>query len=217
LKPGEFVHSFGDAHLYLNHIEQAELQLTRSPFALPRMHLNPGVKDISDSATRTSAGGYQAHPHIAAAVARFDGAAPRDPARSAAGLRACLFLHSRSCRVREARRSGRCDADEHRARVLHRRRVFCDIAEFAGAPAASRSGSINYSTFRDGTGSISKICSCAPPFGARVSARRCSSIWPSAAAPRMFARRMVRTRLGTSVDRVLQIAGAQAMSVDIFA
>ena len=46
LKAGEFVHSFGDAHLYLNHIEQAELQLSRAPMALPTMHINPTVKDI---------------------------------------------------------------------------------------------------------------------------------------------------------------------------
>jgi len=46
LQPGDFVHTFGDAHLYLNHLEQAELQLTRTPRALPVMKLNPAVKDI---------------------------------------------------------------------------------------------------------------------------------------------------------------------------
>ncbi|MBI1216178.1 MAG: thymidylate synthase [Alphaproteobacteria bacterium] len=46
LKPGEFVHSFGDLHLYTNHIEQAKLQLTRKPHKLPRMELNPYVKDL---------------------------------------------------------------------------------------------------------------------------------------------------------------------------
>jgi thymidylate synthase len=46
LKPGEFVHTFGDAHLYLNHLEQARLQLGRTPKPLPVMRLNPAVKDL---------------------------------------------------------------------------------------------------------------------------------------------------------------------------
>src|SRR4029077_5392566 len=46
LKPGEFIHTFGDAHLYLNHLEQARLQLARAPRALPAMKINPAVKDI---------------------------------------------------------------------------------------------------------------------------------------------------------------------------
>jgi thymidylate synthase len=46
LKPGDFVHTLGDAHLYMNHLEQARLQLTRAPRALPRMHLNPKVTDL---------------------------------------------------------------------------------------------------------------------------------------------------------------------------
>src|ERR1700742_1519021 len=48
LEPGEFVHRLGDAHLYLNHVEQAQLQLSRSPYPLPKMHLNPAVKNIFD-------------------------------------------------------------------------------------------------------------------------------------------------------------------------
>ena len=70
LKPGEFVHSFGDAHLYLNHLDQAREQLTRKPYPSPRMCLNPDVKDIfafrySDFTLEN----YQAHPHIRAEVA----------------------------------------------------------------------------------------------------------------------------------------------------
>jgi thymidylate synthase len=70
LKAGEFVHSFGDAHLYSNHIEQAELQLSRAPLALPTMHINADVKDIfAFKYEDFRLEGYEAHPHIAAPVA----------------------------------------------------------------------------------------------------------------------------------------------------
>jgi thymidylate synthase len=70
LKPGDFVHTFGDAHLYTNHIEQAKEQLTRKPLALPEMHLNPHVKSIFDFKFEDfELIGYEAHPHIKAPVA----------------------------------------------------------------------------------------------------------------------------------------------------
>jgi thymidylate synthase len=70
LKPGEFIHTFGDAHLYLNHLEQAREQLTRKPYPLPTMTLNPAVKDIFGFTFEDFAlENYQAHPHIKAAVA----------------------------------------------------------------------------------------------------------------------------------------------------
>jgi thymidylate synthase len=70
LKPGEFIHTFGDAHLYSNHIEQAELQLTREPRPLPEMRLNPQVKSIFDFKFEDfELVGYDPHPHIKAAVA----------------------------------------------------------------------------------------------------------------------------------------------------
>jgi thymidylate synthase len=70
LAPGEFIHTLGDAHLYLNHVEQARLQLSRAPRALPVMTLNPAVRDLfafryEDFVLE----GYDPHPHIKAAVA----------------------------------------------------------------------------------------------------------------------------------------------------
>lgn len=65
LKPGEFIHTLGDAHIYLNHIEQARLQLTREPYALPRMVLNPEIGNISDfSYEDFTLIDYISHPHI---------------------------------------------------------------------------------------------------------------------------------------------------------
>jgi thymidylate synthase len=70
LEPGEFVHTFGDAHLYLNHLEQAEEQLKRSPRPLPRMEINKAVRSISDfTFDDFTLRGYDPHPHIAAPVA----------------------------------------------------------------------------------------------------------------------------------------------------
>ena len=69
LQPGDFVHTFGDAHLYLNHLEQARLQCTREPYPLPQMKINPNVKDIFgfhfDDFELVN---YQAHPHIKAEI-----------------------------------------------------------------------------------------------------------------------------------------------------
>jgi thymidylate synthase len=65
LQPGEFIHTFGDAHIYLNHIEQVKLQLTRQPLPLPVMHLNPAVTDIFDfKFDDFTLLNYQSHPHI---------------------------------------------------------------------------------------------------------------------------------------------------------
>jgi len=65
LKPGDFIHTLGDAHIYLNHLEQVKLQLTREPFPLPKMIINPDVSDIFsfrfDDFTLTD---YNSHPHI---------------------------------------------------------------------------------------------------------------------------------------------------------
>ncbi len=70
LEPGEFIHTFGDAHLYLNHLEQARLQLEREPYPLPRMKLNPAIRDIFEfNFEDFELVGYQAHPHIKAQVA----------------------------------------------------------------------------------------------------------------------------------------------------
>jgi thymidylate synthase len=70
LKPGEFVHTFGDAHLYLNHLEQADEQLKRSTRALPRMEIDPEVKSIFKfKYDDFKLVGYDPHPHISAPVA----------------------------------------------------------------------------------------------------------------------------------------------------
>jgi thymidylate synthase len=70
LKPGDFVHTLGDAHLYLNHREQAELQLTRQPRALPHLTINPAVRSIDGFAfSDFTLVGYEPHPHIKAPVA----------------------------------------------------------------------------------------------------------------------------------------------------
>jgi thymidylate synthase len=69
-KPGEFIHTFGDAHLYLNHLDQAREQLTRRPHSLPTMKLNPDVTNIFGFCYEDfTLENYQAHPHIKAPVA----------------------------------------------------------------------------------------------------------------------------------------------------
>lgn len=69
LQPGEFIHTLGDAHLYRNHLDQARLQLTREPRPLPRMILNPEVKNLEDFKYEDfTLEGYDPHPHIKAEV-----------------------------------------------------------------------------------------------------------------------------------------------------
>ena len=70
LKAGDFVHTLGDAHLYANHLDQADLQLTREPLALPTMHINLDIDDIfAFTFEDFELAGYEAHPHIAAPIA----------------------------------------------------------------------------------------------------------------------------------------------------
>ncbi|MCB1720359.1 MAG: thymidylate synthase, partial [Alphaproteobacteria bacterium] len=70
LKPGEFIHTFGDAHLYSNHVEQAKEQLSRKPYPLPKMHINEAVTNIFDFKYEDfELVGYESHPHIKAPVA----------------------------------------------------------------------------------------------------------------------------------------------------
>ena len=70
LKPGEFIHTFGDAHLYVNHFEQADIQRSRVPLPLPTMNINPIINDLFGfTYDDFELAGYEAHPHIAAPVA----------------------------------------------------------------------------------------------------------------------------------------------------
>ena len=70
LNPGDFIHTLGDAHLYNNHLTQAELQLSRKPYTLPQMKLNPAITDILRfKADDFELQNYQAHEHIKASVA----------------------------------------------------------------------------------------------------------------------------------------------------
>ena len=70
LEPGDFIHTLGDAHLYLNHLEQVETQLAREPYQLPRMRLNPEVRDLFAFRFEDfELLDYQCHPHIKAPVA----------------------------------------------------------------------------------------------------------------------------------------------------
>ena len=70
LQPGEFVHTFGDVHLYLNHLEQARIQLSRQPYPPPRMRLNPNVRSLFDfTYEEITLESYQHHPPIAAPIA----------------------------------------------------------------------------------------------------------------------------------------------------
>ena len=70
LQPGDFVHTLGDAHLYLNHLQQADLQLSRTPFALPRLRINPDVQDLfAFKFEDFELIDYQHHAHIKAPVA----------------------------------------------------------------------------------------------------------------------------------------------------
>jgi thymidylate synthase len=70
LQAGDFVHTLGDAHIYVNHLEQVQLQLTREPKALPSLHINPDVKNIFDFCYEDfTLTGYDPHPHIRGEVA----------------------------------------------------------------------------------------------------------------------------------------------------
>ena len=70
MKAGKFVHTFGDAHLYLNHLDQAKLQLSREVISLPKLHLNPDIKNVFDFKFEDiEIKNYESHPAISAPIA----------------------------------------------------------------------------------------------------------------------------------------------------
>ena len=70
LQPGEFIHTFGDVHLYRNHLDQARLQLNREPRPLPQLRLNPAIRELDDVRFEDiELTGYDPHPHIPGAIA----------------------------------------------------------------------------------------------------------------------------------------------------
>ena len=146
-KPGEFVHTFGDAHLYLNHLEQARLQLSRAPRALPTMRLNPAVKDIFgfryEDFTVEGLRSASAHQGRGGGVSLVIRAA--QPADSA-----LIFSLVRELAEYEKLSAEVVATEEAIAAALFARepRVFCDIAEWNGEPAGFTTWFLNFSTFR---------------------------------------------------------------------
>ncbi len=94
LQPGDFVHSFGDAHLYLNHIEQAQLQLTRSPHAFPVMHIADRSDLFAFEEGDFRLEGYDPHPHIRAEVVGMSLKAATDP------IQEVCDLYAERCAIR---------------------------------------------------------------------------------------------------------------------
>ena len=188
LKPGEFVHSFGDAHLYLNHLDQAREQLTRTPYPLPTMRINPEVTDIFGFVCEDFTLENYRPIRTSRPRWRFECSHDDHPPRHAGRCRAGLFLHPRTGGVRED--VGRCRDQRSR----NRRRAVRPTTRASSAtspsgtasPPVSRCGSTISPPSAAATASISKICSCGRNFAAMASARRCwwgspSAAWPKAA------------------------------------
>src|SRR5262245_18313089 len=185
LKPGDFVHSLGDAHLYSNHLEQAKLQLTRPTRPLPTMKINPEVKDIFSFRYEDFVlEGYDPHPHIKAefAVCTAECPSPSDlrvPLKrdwsfpSFASLRNTKRSRMRSRRPKR-RSPTHCFAPA-RLRIATSRNGTV-------SPRVSRSGSSISPPSAAGTASTWKTCSFARRCGERASARRCWRIWPGVAS-----------------------------------
>ncbi len=149
LKPGEFIHTLGDAHLYLNHLEQARLQLSRAPHALPAMRLNPAVNDLFgfrfEDFTLENYAAASAHQSAsrgmsAPASLTIRPAAPADTA----------LVFALICELADYENlQGEVDATpEEIAAALFAEtpRVFCDIAEWDGEAAGFALWFVNFST-----------------------------------------------------------------------
>ena len=172
LKPGDFVHTLGDAHLYLNHLDQAREQLKREPRKLPTMRLNPEVHRIFDFVyERLRAAGLRP---ASAHQGGGGGLSFVDPERRAEGRSGHPAADQGACRIRETARSLSRTTKRGSARRFfgRSRKPSATSPKSPASRSATPSGSTATPPSPAATASISKTCSSRPSIAARASARR---------------------------------------------